>query len=95
VSDSHGLPGEPEPFDRGVNPPPIQGRGLVSIDGALALIAVLLVVQMWLLTAALESFLAGHDEGALPATLISGAIAAAVVALYLFVSAVDAEVRGR
>jgi hypothetical protein len=91
----HGRPGEPEPFDRGVMPPPAQGRGLVSIDGALALIAVLLIVQMWLLTAALESSLAGHDEGALPAALASGVIAAACGALYVFVSAVDGEVRGR
>lgn len=90
-----GLPGEPEPFDKGVTPPPVQGRGLISIDGALALIAVLLIVQIWLLTAALESFLAGHHEGALPAALVSGLIAAAAFGLYLFVSAVDAEVRGR
>jgi hypothetical protein len=76
-------------------PPPVQGRGLVSIDGALALIAILLVVQMWLLTAALESFLAGHDEGALPAALASGLIATACGGLYLFVRVVDAEVRDR
>jgi hypothetical protein len=73
----------------------VQGRGLISIDGALALIAVLLIVQMWLLTAALESSLAGHDEGALPAAVVSGLIAAACGVLYLFVSVVDAEVRGR
>jgi hypothetical protein len=90
-----GLPGEPEPFDRGVMPPPVQGRGLISIDGALALIAVLLIVQMWLLTAALESLLAGHHEGALPAAIGSGVIAIACGALYLFVRAVDAEVRRR
>jgi hypothetical protein len=90
-----GLPGEPEPFDKGVQPPPVQGRGLVSIDGALALIAVLLIVQMWLVTAALEAFLAGHDEGALPAAIASGVIAAACGALYLFVRAVDTQVRGR
>jgi hypothetical protein len=91
---SAGRPGEPEPFERNVQPPPVQSRGLISIDGALALIAVLLLVQMWLLTAALESFLAGHDEGVLPAAVVSGAIAAASGALYLFVRAVDAEVRG-
>ncbi len=90
---SQGLPGEPEPFNRGVLPPPVQGRGLISIDGALALIAVLLIVQMWLLSAALESFLAGHDEGALPAAAVSGVIAGGCGILYLFVRAVDAEVR--
>jgi hypothetical protein len=90
-----GLPGEPEAFDRGVMPPPVQDRGLISIDGALALIAVLLVVQMWLLTAALESLLAGHHEGSLPAAIVSGVIAAACGALYLFIGAVDADVRNR
>jgi hypothetical protein len=90
---TQGMPGEPEPFDRAVMPPPGQGRGLISIDGALSLIAVLLIVQMWLLTAALESFLAGHDEGALPAAIVSGLIAAGCGVLYLFVRAVDAEVR--
>ena len=69
------------------------GRGLVSIDGALSLIAVLLVVQMWLLTAALESYLAGHHETALPAAIVSAVLFAACLGLYLFVEAVDSEVR--
>ena len=69
------------------------GRGLVSIDGALSLIAVLLVVQMWLLTAALESHLAGHHETALPAAIVSAVLCAACLGLYLFVEAIDAEVR--
>lgn len=70
-----------------------QSRGLTAIDGALALIAVLLVVQMWLLTATLESFLAGHREGVLPAALVSGLLFAACVGLYVFVEGVDREVR--
>jgi len=69
------------------------GRGLVSIDGALSLIAVLLIVQMWLLTAALESYLAGHHETALPAAILSAVLFAACLGLYLFVEAIDAEVR--
>jgi hypothetical protein len=69
------------------------GGGAVSIDGALALIAVLLVVQMWLLTAALESYLAGHHETAIPAALVSGLLFLAALSLYLFVAALDAEVR--
>ena len=71
----------------------VQGRGLVSIDAALALIAVLLVVQMWLLTAALESHLAGHYETAVPAAIVSAALFVAGLALFLFVDALDAEVR--
>jgi hypothetical protein len=73
----------------------VQGRGLVAIDGALALISLLLVVQMWLLTAALESLLAGHGEAALPAAIVSGLLAVVSGGLYLFVRAVDEEVRGR
>jgi hypothetical protein len=65
----------------------------VAIDGALALLAVILIVQMWLVTAALESFLAGHHEGAVPAALVSAALFAAAGALYGFVAAVDRETR--
>jgi hypothetical protein len=74
-------------------PESAQRPGIVSIDGALALIAVLLIVQMWLLTAALESHLAGHYETALPAAAISAALFLACVGLYLFVDGLDAEVR--
>ena len=73
----------------------VQGRGLVAIDGALALIGVLLIVQMWLVTAALESFLAGHREVAWPAAAISGLLFAACTALYFFVEALDRQLRPR
>lgn len=75
------------------DPDTVHGRGVVPIDGALALIAVLLVVQMWLLTAALESYLAGHLETAVPAAIVSLVLFLACLALFLFVDAVDAEVR--
>jgi len=74
-------------------PPPTQRRGLTAIDGALALIAILLIVQMWLLTATLESLLAGHREAALPSAIASGLLAAACFGLYWFVRGVDREVR--
>lgn len=67
--------------------------GVTAIDGALALIAILLVVQMWLLTANLEAFLAGHDEAILPAVLISGIIFAACAGLFIFIRRIDANVR--
>ena len=76
-----------------MEPRPPERRGLTAIDGALALIAILLIVQMWLLTATLESFLAGHHEGALPAALVSGVLFLACVGLYLFVEGVDQEER--
>jgi hypothetical protein len=72
-----------------------RSHGLTAIDGALALIAVLLIVQMWLLTATLESVLAGRWRAALPAALISGLILAACGGLYVFVMGVDLEVRRR
>jgi hypothetical protein len=71
----------------------LRGYRLTAINGALALIAILLIVQMWLLTATLEEFLADHRETALPAAIISGVLLLACVALYLFVNRVDDEVR--
>jgi hypothetical protein len=74
---------------------PPQTRGLTAIDGAMALIIVLLVVQMWLLTATLEAYLAGEYGAALPGVFASALMFAACVGLYIFVDAVDASVRKR
>jgi hypothetical protein len=68
---------------------PPERRELVAIDGALAMIAVLLIVQMWLLTAALEAYLAGHQETALPAAIVSGVLFAGCAGLYAFVRNID------
>jgi hypothetical protein len=68
-------------------PPP--NRSLTAIDGAIALIAVLLIVQMWLLTATLEGFLAGHHELALPGAGLSAVLFAACFALYAFIRRAD------
>ena len=51
---------------------PPQNRGLTAIAGAMSLIVVLLIVQIWLLSAALETFLAGHRQTSLPAAVFSG-----------------------
>ena len=72
---------------------PTHARGLTAIDGAMALLAVLLIVQMWLLTAALESFLAGHAESALPAAILSGLIFAACAGIYFFIHRLDRTFR--
>jgi len=74
-------------------PPLTRARALTAIDGALALVAVLLVVQMWLVTATLETYLAGHHEAAVPGAIVSALLFAACVGLYLFVLRVDADVR--
>ena len=77
---------------RGALYPP-RGRELTAIDGALALLAVILVVQIWLLTAALEAFLAGHRQTALPAAIVSGVLFAACGALHVFVRGLDRRAR--
>lgn len=70
-----------------------QSKGLTAIDGAMALIVLLLMVQIWLLSATLETYLAGNREAALPGAIISGILFAACLALYLFVARIDSEVR--
>jgi predicted Co/Zn/Cd cation transporter (cation efflux family) len=72
---------------------PPQNRGLTAIAGAMSLIAVLLIVQIWLLSAALESFLAGNHHSALPAAIFSGVMFVICLVLYLFVDRVNSEVR--
>lgn len=74
-------------------PPQNQRRGLVAIDAAMALLVVLLIVQIWLLSATLEAFLAGHPRVALPAAIFSGLLFAACVALDAFVERIDRESR--
>jgi len=51
----------------------------------------LLIVQIWLLSATLESFLAGHASVALPAGIFSGLLFSGCLALNLFVDRVDQE----
>jgi len=72
---------------------PRQTRSLTAIDGAMVLIVVLLIVQIWLLSATLESYLAGYREAAVPGAIISGILFLACLALYMFVDRVDSEVR--
>jgi len=59
----------------------------------MALIVILLIVQIWLLSAALESFLAGSLQAAMPAAVFSGVLFLICLGLYIFVDRVDAEVR--
>ncbi len=72
---------------------PQRTRGLTAIDGAMALIVVLLMAQMWLLSATLEAFLAGRRGAAIPGAILSGLLFVACLVLYLFVDRIDAEVR--
>jgi len=76
------------------NDRPPQNRGLTAIAGAMSLITVLLIVQIWLLSAALESFLSGNRHSALPAAIFSGVMFLICLGLYAFVDRVDSDVRG-
>ena len=64
-------------------------KGLTAIDGALTLLGILLIVQMWLLTATLESYLAGHHAVALPGLLSSTVLFAVCVFFYWLVLRID------
>ena len=68
-------------------------KGLTALDAALTMLVILLVVQMWLLTATLESYLAGHLDVVMPGLGVSAVLMAACVALYGFVRRVDQEVK--
>lgn len=72
---------------------PQQNRGLTAIDAVTALIVVLLITQIWLLSATLDTYLAGHTDAALPAAVASGLICAACFGLYGFIRRIDRNAR--
>ena len=73
--------------------PSQQRRGLVAIDGAMALIGILLIVQIWLLSATLEAFLAGHSGPVIPAAIFSGLLFSISLILNIFVNRIDQSSR--
>lgn len=72
---------------------PPRAPGLTAIVGAMSLIIVLVVVQIWLLTATLESYLAGRHTAVLPAAAFSAILFTCSAALYAFIDRVDARSR--
>ena len=64
-------------------------RGTTALDGVAALIILLLMVQVWLLSATLDAYLAGHTDAALPGAICSGLIFAATAGLYWFAHYID------
>jgi hypothetical protein len=62
---------------------------MTALDGVLALMCVLLVIQMWLLTATLESDLAGHHGAAVPGVALSALLFGGCAALLGFVNRLD------
>jgi hypothetical protein len=68
---------------------PARRRRRVAIDAAMMMIVLVLMVQMWLLTATLESYLAGHHGVALPALLSTGVLFGVCAFLYRLVVRID------
>ena len=68
---------------------PARRRRRVAIDAAMVMVILVLMVQMWLLTATLESYLAGHHGVALPGLLSSMALFAVCAFLYRLVLRID------
>ena len=69
----------------------IRKRRRTVVDAGIVFLVILLMVQMWLLTATLESYLAGHTEAALPGMIVSAILFAACFALYRFVTTTDRQ----
>jgi hypothetical protein len=67
----------------------LRERRRTVIDAAMLFVVILLVTQMWLLTATLESYLAGHMEVALPGMFVSALLFAGCFGLYRFVEVTD------
>ena len=61
----------------------------VAVDASMMIVIILLMTQMWLLTATLESYLAGHHDVALPGMLTSAALFLACFAIYRVVVRLD------
>ena len=68
-------------------------RRRVAIDAAMAMVILVLMVQMWLLTATLESYLAGHHGVAAPALISSLVLFGFCGFLYRLVLRIDRDAR--
>lgn len=68
---------------------PARRRRRVAVDAAMTLVILVLMVQMWLLTASLESYLAGHHGVAVPALVSSLILSGICGFLYRLVLHID------
>jgi Family of unknown function (DUF6755) len=64
-------------------------RALPALDGAIALLVVILIAQIWVLGASLESYLAGHRDSAVAGAIASAVLFAAAFGLFLFIRRLD------
>jgi len=63
----------------------VRKRRRTVVDAAVAFLVILLIVQMWLLTATLEAYLAGNTGAALPGAMLSLLLFLGCFGLYRFV----------
>ncbi len=63
----------------------VRHRRRTVVDAAVAFLVILLIVQMWLLTATLEAYLAGNTGAAIPGLAVSFLLFLACLGLYRFV----------
>jgi hypothetical protein len=68
---------------------PARKKRRVAVDAVMILVIILLMTQMWLLTATLESYLAGHHDVVLPGMLASAALFLVCAGLYWLVLRLD------
>jgi hypothetical protein len=68
-------------------------QGSVLFAGVLILIGTLVIIQLWLLTAALEALLAGTFEVLVPAALSSAVLLGVNALLLRYVVSFDARLR--
>lgn len=66
-----------------VHDPLVRKRAGKAVDAVLALLVILLVLQVWLLSASVELWLAGHRDVAVPAAAVSGFLFAAGAGLMM------------
>jgi len=67
----------------------VRNRGLGAIDGAMSLMLILLIVQIWLISATLNAYLAGFDDAVVPGAIASGVLFLGCAGLYRFVTGVE------
>ena len=67
----------------------VRKKRRVAIHAAMLFVIILLMTQMWLLTATLESYLAGHHDVALPGMLTSLGIFVLCLLIYRMVVRLD------
>ena len=72
---------------------PVRKRAGKAVDAVLALLVILLVLQVWLLSASVELWLAGHHDVAIPAAAVSGLLFACGAGLMMLMRRTERRAR--